>query len=149
MMRMTIFGVAAAGIVILLLASKSLMADVVQPPQVRVIDGDTVAVDGKTIHLVGFTAPEKRDAQCKAERDLGDKAANRLRELILAGGLEYSSVMCQCPAGTLGNLFCKFGRSCGTLKANGRDVGDILVEEGLAATYSCAKGCPKTRRLWC
>jgi endonuclease YncB( thermonuclease family) len=146
---MTIVGTAAACIAILLVAGKSLIADVVQPQQIRVIDGDTVAVNGKTIHLVGFIAPEKREAQCKAERDLGDKAANRLRELVLAGGLEYSPVMCPCPTATLGRWFCKFGRSCGTLKMNGRDVGDILVEEGLAAAYSCAKGCPKTTRLWC
>ena len=51
------------------------------------IDGDTIALNGKTIHLVGFIAPETRDAQCKAERDLGDKAARRMRDLILAGGL--------------------------------------------------------------
>ena len=146
-MRITIVGIAAASIAILPMASKSSMADVVQPQQIRVIDGDTVAVNGKTIHLVGFIAPEKREAQCKAERDLGEKAANRLRELIQAGGLEYSSVICPCPASMLGKWFCKFGRSCGTLKTNGRDVGDILVEEGLAATYSCAKGCPKTTRL--
>ena len=148
-MRISIAGRTAAGIAILIVVGKSLMADVVQPQQIRVIDGDTIAVNGKTIHLIGFTAPEKQNAQCKAERDLGDKAANRLRELVLAGGLEYSSVMCPCPASTLGKWFCKFGRSCGTLKTNGRDVGDILVEEGLAAVYSCAKGCPKTTRLWC
>jgi endonuclease YncB( thermonuclease family) len=147
-MRITIAGMAAA-IAILLVFGELLMADVIQPQQIRVIDGDTIAVNSKTIHLVGFITPETRDAQCKAERDLGDKAANRLREIILAGGLEYSSVMCPCPASTLGGWFCKFGRSCGTLKANGRDVGDILVEEGLAAAYSCAKGCPKTTRLWC
>jgi micrococcal nuclease len=115
-----------------------------------VIDGDTITVNGRTIRLVGFIAPETRDAQCKAERNLGDKAANRLRELVLAGGLEYSPVMCPCPATILGNLFCNFVRSCGTLKAYGRNVGDILVEEGLAATYSCRNGgSPRARRLWC
>jgi len=115
-----------------------------------VIDGDTIALNGKTIHLVGFIAPETRDAQCKAERDLGDKAARRMRDLILAGGLDYSPVICPCPAATLGKWFCNFGRTCGTLKANGRDVGDILVEEGLAVAYSCSSGgCPKTTKLWC
>jgi len=139
-----------AALPILFLASQSAPAEVVDPRQVGVIDGDTITVNGKTIHLVGFIAPEMRDAQCKAERELGDKAAKRLRELILAGGLDYSSVVCSWPAATLGKWFCNFGRTCGTLRTNGRDVGDILVEEGLAATYSCGRaGCPKATRLWC
>lgn len=140
----------AALVSVALLTSQSATSAIVEPRQIQVIDGDTITVNGKTVHLAGFIAPETRDAQCKAERDLGDKAARRLRELIQAGGLDFSSVMCSCPAATLGNLFCNFGRACGTLKTNGRDVGDILVEEGLAATYSCRNGgCPKTTGLWC
>ena len=126
------------------------VADPIESQQIRVIDGDTIRVDGKTVHLVGFVVPETYDAQCQAERDLGERAARRLRELVRAGRLEYSPVMCPCPAATLGKWFCNFARACGTLKTNGRDVGDILVEEGLAATYSCGKdGCSKTTRLWC
>jgi len=140
----------AAFVTILFLASRSAVADVVEPQQVRVIDGDTIALNGKTIHLVGFIAPETQDARCNTERDLGDKAAKRLRDLVGASSLDFSLVMCPCPAATLGKWFCNFGRTCGPLKANGRDVGDVLVEEGLAATYSCGKaGCPKTTRLWC
>lgn len=135
---------------IALLASRSAQANAIESRQVQVIDGDTITVNGKTVHLVGFIAPETQDAQCKAERDLGDKAARRLRELIEGGGLDYAPVVCPCPSATLGRWFCNFGRSCGTLKANGRNVGDVLVEEGLAATYSCRNGgCPKTTRLWC
>ena len=141
---------AASLVSVALLTSQAATAAVVEPRQIQVIDGDTIIVNGKTVHLIGFIAPETYDAQCKAERELGNKAANRLRELILAGGLEYSPVMCPCPAATLGKLFCNFVRTCGTLKTNGRDVGDILVEEGLAATYSCRSGgCPKTTRIWC
>jgi endonuclease YncB( thermonuclease family) len=140
----------AALLATLFLAAGSSHADIIEPSQVRVIDGDTIALNGKTIHLVGFIAPETRDAQCKAERDLGDKAARRMRDLILAGGLDYAPVKCPCPAAALGKWFCNFGRTCGKLKANGRDVGEILVEEGLAATYACGRaGCPKTTRLWC
>src|ERR1700675_1203231 len=32
--------------------------------QIRVIDGDTIAADGRTVHLVGFIAPEMHSAQC-------------------------------------------------------------------------------------
>jgi micrococcal nuclease len=133
-----------------LLTAQSVLADVVEPRQVQVIDGDTITVSGKTIRLVGFIAPETWDAQCRAERDLGKMAASRLRDLIQAGGLDFSPVVCPCPTATVGRLFCNFGRACGRLKSNGRDVADILVAEGLAASYSCSKaGCPKTTRLWC
>ena len=140
----------AALVAVLLLAGQSAQADFIESRQVRVIDADTITVNGKMVHLVGFVAPEMRDAQCKTERDLGDKASRRMRDLVLAGGLDYSPVACSCPAATLGKWFCNFGRACGTLKTNGRNVGDILVEEGLAIAYSCGDGgCPKVPKLWC
>lgn len=47
-------------------------------------------------------------------------------------------------------MACNFGRSCGTLKAAGRDVGEILVAEKLAVPFQCeANRCPKTPRPWC
>ncbi len=43
-----------------------------------------------------------------------------------------------------------YGRDCGTLKSSGRDVGAILMEEGLAVPFVCgATRCPKTPRPWC
>jgi hypothetical protein len=59
----------AALVAFLLLAGRSALADVIEPRHVRVIDGDTITMNGKTIHLVGFVVPETRDAQCKAERE--------------------------------------------------------------------------------
>jgi hypothetical protein len=36
------------------------------------------------------------------------------------------------------------------LKANGRDVGSILISEGLAVPFHCrGTGCPPTPRPWC
>jgi len=125
-------------------------ADLIESQQIQVIDGDTIKVDGMTVHLVGFVAPDTRDALCDTERNLGVKATGRVRELIVTGRLDYSPVICSCPATTLGKWFCNFGRTCGTLKTNDRDIGDILVEEGLAVAYSCSKtGCPKTPNPWC
>ena len=121
-----------------------------EPNQIRVIDGDTIAADGKTIRLVGFIAPEIQSPQCQAERDLGVKASKRVRELILAGDLDYSPVTCSCPATTLGKWVCKFTRTCGALKAKGRDVGEILVTEGLAIPFLCdGMQCPKAPKPWC
>ncbi len=118
--------------------------------QIRVIDGDTIAADGRTVHLVGFIAPEMHSAQCPAERELGVKASKRMRGLILAGGLDYSPASCPCPVTLLGKWVCKFARTCGALKAKGQDVGDILVAEGLAIPFLCdAMECRKAPKPWC
>ena len=127
-------------------------AESIEPDQVRVIDGDTIRVYNKrpNVRLVGFNAPETRRAQCEAERELGAKATRRVRDLVKAGTLDYAPVACSCPAGTQGTQVCNYGRDCGTLKANGRDVGDILIEEGLAFPFKCgATSCPKTPKPWC
>jgi endonuclease YncB( thermonuclease family) len=118
--------------------------------EIRVIDGDTIATGGKTVHLVGFIAPEIQGAQCRAERELGTKAAHRVRDLLKAGGLDYSPVACSCPTTVLGKWVCKFARSCGSLKAGGQDVGEILVAEGLAIPFACeGLQCAKASKPWC
>ena len=121
---------------------------------VHVVDGDTIRIRQKKpdVRLVGFNAPETGDrATCPAERELGVKATRRLRELVLqAGGLEFYFVDCACPAGTELTPACNFGRRCGTLRANGRDVGAILIAEGLAVPFVCgSKSCPPTPKPWC
>ena len=116
-----------------------------------VIDGDTVRVQGETFRLVGFDTPETgRRSRCAYESDLGDRASQRLRDLIgSAASIELTPLPCACPPGTQGTSQCNYGRSCGTLRANGRDVGGILISEGLASSYSCGPtGCPR-RGQWC
>jgi len=77
------------------------------------------------VRLVRFNAPETRNAQCQAEAELGAKATRRLRELVREGRLEFTYVRCSCPEGTQGTFACNYGRDCGTLTSNGRDVGSI------------------------
>ncbi len=123
----------------------------IDPQDVYVIDGDTIRVYNKkpNVRLVGFNAPETRNA-CQGERELGRKAKQRLKELVLGGNLDFEFVACNCPAGTEGTEACNYGRRCGTLKSNGRDVGDILTEEGLAVPFICSgTSCPPTPRPWC
>jgi len=115
-----------------------------------VVDGDTVRSGGETYRLVGYNTPESgRHARCSAERVLASKATSRLQELVGASDVELAPVACSCPPGTEGTQECNFGRSCGRLTAQGRDVGAILIAEGLAEAYACgATSCPK-RRDWC
>ena len=141
-LRLSGYAFAAA----LLWASIALAAPV-NPDDVRVIDGDTIRVfhNSPNVRLVGFNAPETRRAQCEAERELGAKATRRVRDLVQAGNLDFEFVACACSRGTEGTLSCNHGRRCGTLKANGKDVGEILIAEGLAVSFVCGRlYCPPT-----
>ena len=127
-------------------------AEPIVSSDIRVIDGDTIRVRHKqpNVRLVGFNAPETRRAACEAERELGAKATRRLRDIVQAGNLDFEFVACACPPGTEGTPVCNYGRRCGTLKANGRDVREILIGEGLAVPFVCGvTRCPPTPKPWC
>ena len=127
-------------------------AEPIDPTDIWIIDGDTVRIHNQhpNVRLVGFNAPETRNATCQAEADLGARATRRLRDLVKLGNLDFKYVRCSCPEGTQETFACNWGRNCGTLKASGRDVGAILIAEGLAVSFVCgATSCPKTPRPWC
>jgi endonuclease YncB( thermonuclease family) len=122
-------------------------AEPVNPSDILVVDGDTIRIHSRqpNVRLVGFNAPETRNATCQAEADLGARATQRLRNLVKLGNLDLEMVACSCPA-----FACNYARNCGTLKASGRDVGAILIEEKLAVPFICgATRCLKTPRPWC
>ncbi|QND38206.1 thermonuclease family protein [Rhizobium leguminosarum bv. viciae] len=117
-----------------------------------ITDGDTVHVVGERAgtRLVGFNTPEKFSPQCEYERKLGERASSRLKELVKSPNLQLTKVRCACPAGSEGTDACNHGRSCGVLRVDGRDVGQILIGEGLAVPFICeGNRCPRTPRPWC
>lgn len=123
---------------------------VVARAAIRVIDGDTIDLAGRRIRLVGFNAPETFEPGCAREAEAGARSKARLRQLVAGGRLSYRPVACSCPPGTEGTLSCNHGRHCGTLLADGRDVGEILVSEDLAVPFACGPTrCPRMPRPWC
>lgn len=139
-------------IIVALLIAGPASAAPIDPADVSVIDGDTIRVQHKqpNVRLVGFNAPETRNAVCEAERELGGKTTRRLRDLVRAGNLDFEFVACACPAGTEGTPSCNYGRRCGTLKTDGRDVATVLIAEGLAVPFVCSgTRCPATPKPWC
>ena len=152
MSRLTAIALAIIGaaVALFLVAVIVLAAASAQTGTITALDGDTVISNGKTYRLIGFDVPEPGDrAECEAERALGEKAKARLRTLINRGGVELTEVRCACLSGTQGTWFCNGGRSCAILKVRGRDVGSILIREGLARPFACWKyQCPM-RQSWC
>jgi nuclease-like protein len=117
---------------------------------IHVVDGDTVRSGGETYRLVGYNTPEQGTrAHCAQERALASQAKDRLLALVAGSDVALARVSCACPPGTEGTSDCNYGRLCGRLKADGRDVGQILIAEGLAERYACwGESCPR-RRDWC
>ena len=95
-----------------------------------VVDGDTIRTpDGVPYRLLGFDTPETHRARSEYELRLGKKAKDRLEQIIASG----EAVLI--PSGRQD----KYGRSLARLEVNGRDVGSILIGEGLARPYTGGK----------
>jgi endonuclease YncB( thermonuclease family) len=132
------------------LAATPAVASLIGPGAIEVVDGDTIRTGGRTFRLVGFDTPETGSrARCESERTLAAAASRRLRQLIVGGGLDLERVACSCRPGTEGTPACNHGRLCGTLTVRGRDVGLILISEGLARPFVCGpQSCPR-QQGWC
>lgn len=96
-----------------------------------VVDGDTIWLNGVKIRLEGYDTPEI-NGSCPGEPALAQKATQRLSELLSIGGTIYYS----------GDQD-RFGRELANITVQGKDVGDILISEGLARSW------PDGREFWC
>ncbi|WP_373502412.1 thermonuclease family protein [Aestuariivirga sp.] len=99
-----------------------------------VIDGDTIRYRGEKVRLSDMNAPEIFSPSCEKEKRLGLRARNRLVSILNHGGFEIVDV---------GEGYDKYGRKLRKLRQNGRSVGDMLVDEGLAHKWYGFK------RSWC
>jgi endonuclease YncB( thermonuclease family) len=93
-----------------------------------VVDGDTFWLNKVKIRVADIDAPETEQAKCKSERDRGFAAKVRLRELLNAGGFDVESF------GTRDED--QYGRKLRVVTRDGRSLGGILVQEGLARPWT-------------
>lgn len=102
---------------------------------VTVIDGDTLRVSGQVVRMAGIDAPELRRPRCAEERRLARAARDRLQALV-ASGVRLETV-----AGR-----DRYQRLLARVTdRRGRDLGAVLVAEGLAVPYH-GRG---PRHRWC
>lgn len=100
-----------------------------------VVDGDTIWLDGQKIRIADIDTPEVSEPKCSSELALGNRATHRMLELINEGPFEIKAWP--------GRDADRYGRKLRVLIRDGRSLGDILVSEGLARTWS------GRREPWC
>jgi endonuclease YncB( thermonuclease family) len=99
----------------------------------KVIDGDTFRVDGAKIRIADIDTPEIR-GRCPHEKALAARATKRLKVLLAAGPFALEPVE---------RDEDQYGRKLRIVTRGGESLGDVLVSEGLARTWT------GRREPWC
>jgi endonuclease YncB( thermonuclease family) len=89
-----------------------------------IIDGDTFALGSERVRLENIDAPETRGSRCEAELVAGLKAKERLASLLRSGPLTIRR---------MGED--RYRRTLVRVLVGGRDVGEVLMAEGLALRW--------------
>ncbi|HTN63992.1 MAG TPA: thermonuclease family protein [Devosia sp.] len=100
------------------------------------IDGDTLWLHGENIRLKDFDTPEPQSQICggAAEVALAHRASARMLELL--NGNDWTIER-------FGTDNTRSKRRLATIRINGRDIGDILIDERLARHW------PHGDEWWC
>lgn len=101
----------------------------------RVIDGDTFDYQGARIRVADIDTPEVH-GRCAYETALAARATQRMRTLLAAGPFELRPL-------ASGRDEDRYGRKLRIVTRSGRSLGDTLVAEGLARTWT------GRREPWC
>ena len=106
-----------------------------EPAEIRVWDGDSIRLgttrQSEAVRIFNIDAPEI-EGQCAYETDLALQSKIRLAGLLNGQRVEI-----------LRQGTDRYGRTLAAIRVEGRDVGDILVGEGLARTWA------GRREPWC
>ena len=100
-----------------------------------VVDGDTIWLDGVKIRIADIDTPEISSPQCDVEYERGIRARDRLVVLLNEGEFELR------PIGSRDKD--RYGRKLRVIMRSGRSLGDQLVSENLARTWT------GRRESWC
>jgi endonuclease YncB( thermonuclease family) len=98
----------------------------------RAIDGDTIEIDGERIRLENVDTPEVK-GKCDAERMLAQVAKSFTQAAIDRGPITIQRIARK----------DQYGRSIAWVKIDGQDLGQMLIDAGLARKWT------GKRRSWC
>ena len=99
-----------------------------------VVDGDTIWFQGEKVRVADIDAPETHEYHCPEEKALGDRATQRLIQLVNSGPVTLRPIDRDEDV---------YGRKLRIVLVSGVSVGDMLVGEGLARYYESG------RKPWC
>ena len=99
-----------------------------------VVDGDTIWLQGQNIRIADIDAPETHEPRCAEEKALGDRATQRLLQLVNSGTVTTLRI---------NRDEDRYGRKLRRVQVDGVSVGETLVNDGLARWYRGGK------RPWC
>ena len=100
-----------------------------------VVDGDTFWIRGVKVRVADIDTPEVFQPQCDFEKQLGDRATDRFMALLNAAPFELHRVGSRDEDAD--------DRKLRVVVRDGRSLGDQLVSEGLARTWT------GRREPWC
>lgn len=106
------------------------------PMEVRVIDGDTIQLQSEKIRVLGIDAPEIK-GNCSNEVLLAQQAKARLSDLISGDQIVIDRQGRD-----------KYRRTLAKITLGNRDIGSILMSEGLARKWE-SKWRPGLDEVWC
>lgn len=100
--------------------------------EITVTDGDTIRLGAERIRILGLDAPELH-ARCPTELAEARQARDYLRRLL--DGSEVTIERWKLD---------RYGRTLARVTVQGRDVADIMIQQGLARPYHGER-----RLSWC
>jgi micrococcal nuclease len=96
----------------------------VDDPVLVIIDGDTFALGQERIRILNIDTPETRGSHCENELVQGLRAKERLASLLRPGHIDVAR-----------DGRDRYGRTLARVSAQGRDIGEVLIREGLALQW--------------
>jgi endonuclease YncB( thermonuclease family) len=95
------------------------------PTRVFVLDGDTVVINHERIRIAGIDAPEVK-GKCAEEKRLAAMATHLLARIVNGSQI----LIDRQPKPD------RYGRTLAAVSADGRDVGEVILREGLARKWT-------------